>query len=372
VRDDEGSGNATAQRVSLLPSTMVATEGEPARFTVARDGDGGAVTVAWAASPISGSSEDLESSSGVVTLAEGTTSHELALLPRLDGTLERPELLRVELSVVGPAGLARVDEGLGFATLAVLDAAESPACEPGGALCLHGGRFRVRASWRVPAGEGEGQQGVAGAVALSSESGWFWFFDPGNLELLVKLLDGGALNQAYWLYYGVLSDVELYLLVEDLAAGRAKLYRRAPGSLCGGADVEAFPSSSLSGPLAARRFPARRPVQEMTADPSSLLGGRFLVEVEWRDPHTGSLTPATGVVLTDETALQWFFSPGNFELAAKILDGSAANGHMWLFAGGLTDVAYRITVTDTATGAVRSYQSGEPFCGLADVELFRK
>ena len=53
------------------------------------------------------------------------------------------------------------------------------------ALLLHGGRFRVGATWRTFAGD----QGPAMPVALTDESGYFWFFAPDNVELVVKVLD---------------------------------------------------------------------------------------------------------------------------------------------------------------------------------------
>ena len=44
-------------------------------------------------------------------------------------------------------------------------------------------------------------------------------------------------------------------------------------------------------------------------------------------------------------------------MAVKVLDGTAVNGHFWVFAAGLTDVQYAMTVTDTVTGAARVYEN---------------
>ena len=59
------------------------------------------------------------------------------------------------------------------------------------------------------------------------------------------------------------------------------------------------------------------------------------------------------------------------ELAVKVLDGTAINGHVWVFYGALSDVEYTIRVTDTTTGKQRSY-TNPPFniCGRADTEAF--
>jgi hypothetical protein len=61
----------------------------------------------------------------------------------------------------------------------------------------------------------------------------------------------------------------------------------------------------------------------------------------------------------------------------KMVDATGApalGGGFWFFHSPLTDVAYTITVTDTTTGAVRTYHntSGSPgqLCGEADTSAF--
>ena len=53
------------------------------------------------------------------------------------------------------------------------------------------------------------------------------------------------------------------------------------------------------------------------------------------------------------------------ELVVKVLDGTAVNGHHWVFYGALSDVRYTITVTDTQTGATQVYEN--PLGTLASV-----
>lgn len=48
------------------------------------------------------------------------------------------------------------------------------------------------------------------------------------------------------------------------------------------------------------------------------------------------------------------------DLVVKLLAGRPVNGRFWVFWGfwgSLTDVEYRIVVTDTVTGAVRRYSN---------------
>ena len=53
-------------------------------------------------------------------------------------------------------------------------------------------------------------------------------------------------------------------------------------------------------------------------------------------------------------------------------DGCGLGGHYWFFAGGLTNVKVVITVTDTQTGATRTYNNpqGQAFLPLQDTAAF--
>ncbi|HVS16711.1 MAG TPA: choice-of-anchor B family protein [Thermoanaerobaculia bacterium] len=101
-----------------------------------------------------------------------------------------------------------------------------------------------------------------------------------------------------------------------------------------------------------------------------LQGGRFRLEVAWRDA-AGVVRPATLDALGDETAQAWFFEPDNVELLVKVLDATAYAAHYWMFYGALSDLAYTVTVTDTANGRVRRYANpAGSIAGRADTAAF--
>ncbi|MGE5275918.1 MAG: WD40/YVTN/BNR-like repeat-containing protein [Acidobacteriota bacterium] len=111
-------------------------------------------------------------------------------------------------------------------------------CQSGSsALCLGAGRFRVEVSWTA---SNIGQSGVGQAMPLTSESGAFWFFQPSNIELVVKVLDGRAINGHYWVFYGALSNVGYTITVTDTATGAVQTYTNPEGNLASRADTEAF------------------------------------------------------------------------------------------------------------------------------------
>jgi hypothetical protein len=253
-------------------------------------------------------------------------------------------------------------------------------------LCLADGRFQLEARFRNQ--HGGGVAGIGKAESFSGETGLFSFFAPGHVDLLVKVIDGRAVNGNFWLFDGSLTDVEYWLRALDTHTGRAVLRHNPPNTLCGKADIGAFPdpespaaaSAGLAAgePLATASPAAEAvelfsalaaPLQSGACSPDAetlcLLDGRFAVRVQWqtgRGSGVGRAIPGT-----DATGFFWFFAPGNLELAVKLIDGRALTGKFWVFYGALTDVGYLLTVTDTATGATRSYRNSPGnFCGRGD------
>jgi cytochrome c oxidase subunit 2 len=109
--------------------------------------------------------------------------------------------------------------------------------EDPGILRLGDGRFRVEAVWSA---SNAGTSGVGTAVPLTSDTGAFWFFQPSNLELVLKVLDGRAINGHFWVFYGALSNVEYAITVTDTETGAVRRYHNPEGRLASEADTEAF------------------------------------------------------------------------------------------------------------------------------------
>ena len=57
-----------------------------------------------------------------------------------------------------------------------------------------------------------------------------------------------------------------------------------------------------------------------------------------------------------------------------MLDATSLDGWFWLFHTGLTDLEYTLTVTDSISGAQRTYRNDrsdpERLCGGADTQAF--
>ena len=113
-------------------------------------------------------------------------------------------------------------------------------CTPSAtSLCLLNGRYDVTVSYSTLEGEsGGGRTARPGTV----DSGLFYFFNPGNWEMLVKVLDGCTFNQRHWVFAASATDLGLDLQVRDTVTGQMKQYTKDAGSAAPAVvDVSAFP-----------------------------------------------------------------------------------------------------------------------------------
>lgn len=89
------------------------------------------------------------------------------------------------------------------------------------ALRLHEGRFLVEAQWR----DFQDDEGPGVGTPLTRDSGYFWFFDADNVEVLVKVLDACVDPfQHFWVFSAGLTNVEVTLTVTDTWADETRTY----------------------------------------------------------------------------------------------------------------------------------------------------
>ncbi len=93
-------------------------------------------------------------------------------------------------------------------------------------LCLTGSRFRVEATWTTP----DGNTGSGRAVSLTTDTGYFWFFDSANVEVIIKVLNGCGVNNRYWVFAGGLTNTRVRLTVTDTRTGASKQYDNPQGT----------------------------------------------------------------------------------------------------------------------------------------------
>jgi hypothetical protein len=101
------------------------------------------------------------------------------------------------------------------------------SCTPGPTtLCLNNDRFKVQASYATP----QGSSGQGQGVELAADSGYFWFFNSANVEMIVKVLNGCGSNGNYWVFAGGLTNVQVTLTVTDTQTGAIKTYTNPMGT----------------------------------------------------------------------------------------------------------------------------------------------
>ena len=120
--------------------------------------------------------------------------------------------------------------------------AANPAgtCQADGeTICLQDSRYQVRATWRSPEGEA---LPARVARAGTNDSGLFWFHDAENWEVLVKVLDGCALNGADWVFVASATTLGFDVEVADTVTGEVRRYAMSAGSPAPAlTDAAAFP-----------------------------------------------------------------------------------------------------------------------------------
>ncbi len=119
----------------------------------------------------------------------------------------------------------------------VFDVTQVDVCD-GTTLCLHQERFRVDLEWR----SFDDTTGSGRAVPFGSDdSGLLWFFEADNWELLIKVLDGCAFNDRFWVFAAATTTVEYTLRVTDTQVGTVREYFNPLGTAAAAiTDTDAF------------------------------------------------------------------------------------------------------------------------------------
>ena len=263
-------------------------------------------------------------------------------------------------------------------------------------LCMQDSRFEATMEWRTAGGEsGAGQAVHAG----TNDSGLFYFFDPENWEVLIKVLDGCAINGRLWVLGASTTDLGYRIRIVDTVTGESRSYANEPGrpapaivdvdafsDACAAAATGAAPSAGAPGAAASGWLGARAresmpgvvaaeqgwgSCESFPAD-LCLRDRRFSARVWTYTSDRDRLAGRVARAGTDTSGVFYFFDPENWEVLLKVLDGCAVNGHYWVFAASATDLELGLMVKDTVTDASRRYRTrpGQPAPAIVDTEAF--
>ncbi len=268
---------------------------------------------------------------------------------------------------VGAAG----SSGVAFSRSAAFTLADPPpagsmtGCAADETVAALGGGYDVRACFETPSGA---RMDASNYHLEASASGLLYFFDRDNVEVLVKVLDGCAVNGHRWVFVAPVTDLAFNLEIVERATGRRFVHRNPKGLTAEPrSDTAAFPcqpeesaaAASASGTAYAGDTGGRVPVSADGATPRRDSRGAR----EARGPAAAG--GGTGPGHAD------FFDRDNAEVLVKVLDGCAVNGHRWVFAAPVTDLAFNLVVTQP-DGSVWTHrnQAGKTARPRSDADAF--
>jgi hypothetical protein len=249
-------------------------------------------------------------------------------------------------------------------------------------VCLLDGRFRVVVDYlnqfANPPQPGKLRTAKLLPGTQNPDTATFGFSSAQAIEVVVRVQDTRpfGLNR-FDIYYGGMTDVEYTVTVQDMQTGTTRLYRNPPGMTGGGVDRTSFPTngaatdayqlvqgnSSTRDPIALANVAPHACVA--TATTACLLSDRFEVKIDFLNqfanpPAPGSMLGAKLLagVQNPDAATFGFNSPQAIEAVVRIQDARPFGLNRFdIYFGGMTDVEYTVTVTDTTTGRVRQYRN---------------
>jgi sugar lactone lactonase YvrE len=301
----------------------------------------------------------------------------------VDGIGSLAGFARPQGVAVGPGGSVYVAD-TGNSSIRVGAATGGSGCVPDAAsLCLLNGRFRVTAEYR----DYGGTAGQGRAIPLTSDTGYFWFIDPSNVEVVAKMVSFcGSGSNNVGIYAGGLTDLDVTVHVTDTRTRTTSDYRNplgtrfqlvrdgpfgCPAGVTGGSEdvgARAPEGGSLPETASPRSDREGQAACSMDASTLCLLDGRFQVRAAYRD-YGGNTGTGRAVALTGDTGSFWFFDAKNVEVITKMVRfcGSGVD-RIAVYAGGLTDIEVALSVTDVQTGLTESYTNplGTPFQLIRD------
>ncbi len=112
----------------------------------------------------------------------------------------------------------------------ISDATSGPVCQPCVAdattFCAHNSRYAIRTQWSTQ----DGRSGAGQVINVTGDTGAFWFFSPGNGEVVVKVVNGCAFNSRFWTFAAGMTDVNVVLTVTDTQTGTVQTYTNPQGT----------------------------------------------------------------------------------------------------------------------------------------------
>jgi PKD repeat protein len=217
-------------------------------------------------------------------------------------------------------------------------------------LLLSNGKVGVRVAWR---NQYSGETGTATPISKGANYGYFYFSQPTNPEVFVKVLDFGS-TRPFLLFWAGLTDFEYTVTFTNQSSGRIFSVTKPAGSTAGGANTTDLPYIGVEPEptrFSVPRNPGKGPGLPLPGASTDLLlaGGQVTVSVTWWSQYSSQSGIATALPQDDQFGFFYFSDAGNPEVFVKVLDWGTSSPFL-LFAAGLTDYEYTVTYRNMKTG----------------------
>src|SRR5262249_29889305 len=97
-------------------------------------------------------------------------------------------------------------------------------------------RFTASVTWTAA----NGDHGSGNLIPITAETKGFWFFEPSNIEVVVKVLDGRSVNGKFWFFIEPLPAEAYTVTVTDTLTGQQRQYSNTQGQTASFSDPSAF------------------------------------------------------------------------------------------------------------------------------------
>ncbi len=261
-----------------------------------------------------------------------------------------------------------------------------------GVACSLRSRFLIRVQWQTSTNFGTGRvMSFSGQRAETDQSSFWWFFNPENFEMGVKMVDACSFNDSFWVFVSGLTNQFFEVTIIDVDTGQTRTYSnplnqypQTIGATDGVSGFDCTPGVGVQAP-APTFEEVKRVLSQQDADPlgeliiptredtttsgpctasetrACALSRRFQVEVDWQ---TASNSGQARVMRfgsqraeTDQSSFWWFFNPENFEMGVKMVNACSFNNSYWVFVSGLTNQKFDVRVRDLVNGNERRYSN---------------
>ena len=139
---------------------------------------------------------------------------------------------------------------------------------PDNGVRLNNDRFRMQVTWR----DFSGNTGFGNPVKVSDDSAVFYFFETSNWELLIKVLDGCALNNHFWTFFAATTNVKFEVVLFDTETGAIRVYSNPLGTSADAVtDISSFAYENQRARIAAGVLVERRMLDTSRVNRSSRL-----------------------------------------------------------------------------------------------------